>query len=100
MAMCELGCTEHYGCRLRLKGVQVSPKATPNRNVDKPVFREARADSWGKADARDDRGLPILRPNGTRLSLKEFSERRHSINDSFAAKDATSIHPISATRSS
>lgn len=86
------GCEEHYACVQRAKELQVSPKATPNRKANRPQpFRPAVADQWGKADAVDDRGIRIVRPNGTPYSLKEYSEQRHRINDIHAAADAGRI---------
>lgn len=88
--MCDPGCEVHYGCRLRSKGIQLSPKLRPGP-AHKQRFREAKADPWGKADARDDRGLPVLHTNGTRMSLKEFSEKRSTIESAWAHHDAPRI---------
>lgn len=89
MAMCELGCTQHYGCVLRLKGIQLSPKLKPGEHG--PVFRPVQADQWGKAEARDDRGLPVLHDNGTRYTLREYSEKRSRIEAGWAQLDAPRI---------
>lgn len=90
--MCDLGCTEHYGCRLRLKGIQVSPSAMPERTANRPQpFRSAQADQYGKAQAHDERGVPIIRNNGTAVSLKEWQSERTRVTETWAAADAASM---------
>ena len=50
---------DSYGARLRAKGVQVHPAATPNRHNRKPPGNNARYNGW-------ERGLAVEhRPNGT-----------------------------------
>jgi hypothetical protein len=82
MTICQIdGCEEHYGCRLRAKGVQVSPKATPSRHNK----RKARVEppSWNKGIVYDDRPggtkMPVLNPDMTPVRMKQGAEQRHKI---------------------
>lgn len=90
MAMCEPGCEIHYGCRLKLKGIQLSPSLKPGP-ANKQGYRPIQGDQWGKADAKDERGLPVLHSDGTRYTLREYSEKRSKIESAWAAADATRI---------
>lgn len=84
MTICQIeGCEEHYGCRLRSKGVQVSPNATPtrhNRRKDK-----VEPPSWNKGIVYDERPggtkMPVLNQDMTPVRMKQGAEQRHKIND-------------------
>lgn len=78
--MCEPGCVEHYGCRLREKGVQLSPSATPSRR--KWAYRKPRTGQWEKGRVGETRPdgswMPYLSPRtGEAMGVKEWSEGRH-----------------------
>jgi hypothetical protein len=77
--MCELGCVSHYGCRIRLKGIQVSPAATPSRRRFKP--RKPVGPSWEKGRAGEVRPdgswMPYLSPKtGRPMGVKEYADGR------------------------
>jgi len=84
MAICQIeGCEEHYGCRLRAKGVQVSPSATPSRHNRRKDRVEP--PSWNKGIVYDERPggtkMPVLNPDMTPVRMKQGAEQRHKIND-------------------
>lgn len=76
------GCQEHYGCRLKNKGIQLSPRATASRTqnmrpepVEPPAFnREIMYD-----ERPGGYKMPILKPDGHVLRRKEYGERRSEI---------------------
>lgn len=77
--MCEPGCVEHYGCRLREKGIQVSPAATPSRRRFSP--RKPVGPSWEKGRAGERRPdgsfMPYLSPRtGRPMGVKEMADNR------------------------
>lgn len=84
MAICQIpDCTDHYGCQLRAKGVNVSPAAMPSRRRwGNPRRAEP---SWEKGIATEKRPggfeMPILTESGARMHVKEAAERRHEINN-------------------
>lgn len=68
------------GCRVcRFRGqIQISPQATPSRR--NPKAAPATADpSWEKGIARDSRGMPLLKADGSQIGVKEYGERRHEL---------------------
>lgn len=83
MTVCnEPGCTEHYGCRLRNKGIQASPKVMSSRTLNmKPTPVEPPA--FNKQIMYDERPggykMPILKPDGHVLRRKEYGEKRRAI---------------------
>lgn len=84
MPICQIeGCEEHYGCRLRSKGVQVSPSATPSRHNRRKDRVEP--PSWNKAIVYDERPggtkMPVLNADMTPVRMKQGAEQRHKIND-------------------
>lgn len=85
--MCQVpGCQQHYGCRLRSKGLHVSPRATPNRRRPEP-YRRGQAGAWEKGLALDERGVPILDEKLTPLNTKTYAEQRHRIDETFRKMD-------------
>jgi len=84
MTICQIeGCQEHYGCRLKSKGVQVSPQATPtrhNRRKDTVV-----PPSWNKGIVYDERPggtkMPVLNQDMSPVRMKQGAEQRHKITD-------------------
>lgn len=88
MAICDIqGCEEHYGCRLRNKGVQVSPSATPSRhNRRKDLVQPP---SWNKGIVYDERPggfkMPVLNEDMSPVRMKQGAEQRHKINDHLRA---------------
>ena len=80
--MCEPGCQEHYGCRLR--GVQISPRVletrtqnwrptiTPPKRQNRAVVCTVQADGSTQ---------PILKPDGVVLRHKEYHEKRAHYDD-------------------
>ena len=92
MPICPIpDCEEHYGCRLRNKGVQVSPAATPSRfkGRKKPV----EPPSWNKGILYDERHngtkMPVLNPDMSPVRMKQAGEERHKINDHLRASRIT-----------
>lgn len=83
MAICDIaGCTEHYGCRLRNKGIQLSPTATASRTLNM-VPTKVVPPAFNKQIMYDERPdgskMPILKPNGDVLRRKEYGEKRAQI---------------------
>ena len=81
-----LGCEEHFACRLRAKGVQLSPQATPNRRAVRRDPGPRQADpAWERGIVTEDRPggfkMPLLEP-GTRapLHVKQYGEHRRDID--------------------
>jgi len=84
MTICQIeGCEEHYGCRLRSKGVQVSPNATPTRHNRRKDRVEP--PSWNKAIVYDERPggtkMPVLNQDMSPVRMKQGAEQRHKIKD-------------------
>lgn len=85
MAVCDApGCTEHYGCLMRAKGVRLSSKATPTMRNNVPP-RTTPEPSWEAGIAVDRRPggtvMPIMDTAASRvIPLKEYGERRHEID--------------------
>lgn len=81
---CPVGCTEHehYGARLRAKGVQVSTAAMPSRRKH-GKFRPPVSPSWEKGIPTEKRPggyeMPVLTDTLRPMRVKEHSERRHEI---------------------
>lgn len=76
-----------YGCRMRRKGLQVSPKATPSRRNHIPP-RRVEPPGVNKQIVYDERPggfkMPIFTEKGDVLRHKRYSEQRHKINDQLA----------------
>jgi hypothetical protein len=88
MALCEIpNCEEHYGCRLKSKGLQVSPSATPSRHNGRR--KQVEPPSWNKGILYDERPngtkMPVMNNDGSPVRMKQASEQRHKINDHLRA---------------
>lgn len=88
MTVChQPGCVQHYGCRLRTKGVQFD--ALQVTTVGRP-WREMRQPSWEAGvttDARPDGTvMPLLSCADTdaprAIRTQEYGERRHQVDES------------------
>lgn len=75
-------CDEHYACRLRSKGLQVSPRAestkTQNWRPTKSV-PPARNREIIYQDRPGGTKMPVLKADGSVLRRREFDEKRHQI---------------------
>lgn len=72
----------HYACRLRSKGLQVSPRAQMTRSQNwRPTKSEPPAFNRQimYVDRPGGTKMPILKPDGTPLRRKEFGEKRHTV---------------------
>lgn len=76
-------CDEHYACRLRGKGLQVSPRAESTKTQNwRPTKSEP--PSRNKQIIYQDRPggtkMPVLKADGTVLRQREYDEKRHVID--------------------
>lgn len=83
MTICNVpGCTEHYGCSLRAKGLQVTPSSTPRRHNRRP-FRKQEPPAYNKQIAGDRRPdgsfMPYRDANMTVIGQKQFDERSREL---------------------
>lgn len=77
-----------FGCKIRT--INVDPYAMPSRLHHGPKYmKKAPENSWEKGIARDDRGMPILKSDGSRMGVKEFGEKRSKLYQDKKAKQAT-----------
>lgn len=70
-------------------GLNVSPKATPNRVQGKPSKPHEPNNAWERGVATDHRGMPYLREDLSPMGVKEFSSSRHKFRE-FQKNSATS----------
>jgi hypothetical protein len=95
MAICDIaGCQEHYGCRLRTKGVQVSPRATPNQAQNwrpTPSVPPARNAEILYSERPGGYKSPLLKPDGTPLRRKQYEDNRHHWDSVLRSKNATNV---------
>lgn len=86
MAICAIpGCEDHLGCRLRAKGINLGPGATPTRTKRRTT--KARPDP-GNAFERGIVGehrpgggfMPYFSKEGGVMRTKERAEDRHAID--------------------
>jgi len=80
MTICHItGCQEHYGCRLRNKGIQLSPAATMSRTQNW-VATPSTPSSIDGAILYDERPggikMPILDHDGQTIRHRQYVERR------------------------
>jgi len=84
MAVCQIeGCNVHYGCKLRNKGLNVSPRATMTRTQNWRPTKSVAPKSNGEFvyDVRPDGSkMPILNADGTQLYKRDYNEKRHQID--------------------
>jgi hypothetical protein len=77
--MCPDTCTEDTPCfKCKIKTIQVSPSATPSRTW-RPQKGPKEVNSWEKGIPRDERGMPIIKSDGSPMGQKEYSEKRTQI---------------------
>lgn len=82
MPVCRVdGCEDHYGCRLRAKGVAVAPSAMPSRRNTVPPRRADPAWERGVAGEHRPGGgfMPFLGDDGKPMPVKEHGERRTEV---------------------
>lgn len=93
MTICQTpGCDEHYGCRLRSKGVQIGTLATPSKDKHGTLTPTAPKPEWAKCvyDERPDGSkMPILKSDGSPLRVKEAGEKASFLRDLAARQQAT-----------
>lgn len=81
---CEIpDCAEHYACRLRNKGLQVSPRAQSTRTLNwrpTPSIPPARNRELMYSDRPDGSKMPIMTEDGTHIRRKQYDEQRHQID--------------------
>lgn len=81
--LCQIpDCTDHYGCRLRNKGLQVSPRAQMTRTQNwRPT--PSKPPSINKQIIYDERPgggkMPVLKADGSVLRHKEYTENKHKV---------------------
>lgn len=85
MTICQIpGCDEHYACRLRGKGLQVSPRVTTSRTQNwRPTPSVPNPDN-GKPVLQDRPGggkMPVFKPDGTQLLKSEYREQKSKFDD-------------------
>lgn len=71
------GCVEHYACRLRNKGLQVSPRAQSTRTLNWRPTPSIPPKSNGALlyDTRPDGSkMPVLREDGSHVYVREARE--------------------------
>jgi hypothetical protein len=65
----------------KIKTIQVSPKATPNRRRKSQPTKKS-GNSWEKGIVRDERGMPYLNPGTVEpMPIKTYVENRHVIEE-------------------
>lgn len=62
-----------FGCKI--VGIQLSPAATPTRRNSKPPTVNESANAWERGIVKDERGMPLLGPNGE-VGVKEYANNR------------------------
>ena len=76
------GCTEHYGCRLRAKGISLSSAVTSTRTPRLP-YRPPRQPSWEKGiegqHRPDGSFMPVLNDKGNKMGVYEAQTNRKRI---------------------
>ena len=72
------GQADDFGCRV--KSFQVNPYAMPSR-LNHSAAPKTPDNTWERGIPTDSRGMPFLSQSGEFMGQKEFSERRHEIED-------------------
>jgi hypothetical protein len=92
----EPGCDEHYGCRLKNKGINLSPQInkTATRNWRPRKDEPPGVNAQILYDKRPDGSMmPVMNPNGTVVRHKQAVEQRHKIADTMARIRAQNVDP-------
>jgi hypothetical protein len=90
------GCQEHYGCRLRNKGIQLSPKAQMSRMHNyRPAKKEPPA--YNKTIIYEDRPggtkMPLLNTDGSPVRQKQYDENKRQITSTIRATRNGALTP-------
>lgn len=97
MTICHIpGCEEHYGCRLRNKGIQLSPRATPTATLNwKPSVSQP--SSIRGAIAYDERPggikVPYLHADGTPVRMGDVIDDRKGFDEKVRKQRHLLQHP-------
>lgn len=79
---CPEPCDVHYACRLRQNKSMIMPSSTPSRFKHGKI-RKMVEPSWEKGIPTEKRPggfeMPYLRPDGSKMRIKEFTQRRREI---------------------
>lgn len=62
-------------------GLNISPKATPNRTPQKPSKPREPNNAWERGIATDSRGMPYLNSDLSPIGVKELSHSRHKYRE-------------------
>ena len=93
MTICQIpGCQEHYGCRLRAKGMQVSPRAQMTRTQNWRPSVSKPPSHWKNivySERPDGSKMPVLKPDGTVLRHKEYQEKKSKIDSILHSRRTT-----------
>jgi hypothetical protein len=85
MAICQIpGCEEHYACRLRGKGLQVSPRAMSTRTQNWRPTKSVPPKSNGELVYQDRPGgtkMPVFNPDGTQLYKRDYVADKRRIDN-------------------
>lgn len=76
------GCVEHYACRLRDKGLQVSPRATPTTTLNmKPT--PGKPPAYNREIIYNERPggtkIPLLNPDGSVVRRRQYDREKAQI---------------------
>ena len=85
MTICQIpGCTEHYACRLRAKGVQIGPAATPSKEKKGRLTPTAHRPDLARVEY-DERPngtkMPIFNPDGTPVRVRQAQEQSKKLDE-------------------
>lgn len=85
MTICQTpGCDEHYGCRLRSKGVQIGTLATPSKDKKGRLTPTAPRPDLARV-VYDERPngtkMPLLNPDGTPVRVRQAREQPGRIRE-------------------
>lgn len=66
----------------RENGMQVTPSASPAARRHGVPRDKSDSNAWERGIARDERGVPILKPGTTEpMPIKEYTQRRHEVDE-------------------
>jgi hypothetical protein len=75
-------CFRHKLAYWREGNLNISPAATPSRRNNKPTQAFTPKNSWERGIAKDERGMPYLRPEDLQpMGVHEFASRRHEFDE-------------------
>lgn len=76
-------CNEHYGCTLRSKGINLSPRVTPNRVRNPRPTPDTPPGHYANIvyDTRPDGSkMPVMNPDGTPVRHRQYQEQKRTID--------------------